>query len=202
MDVLKDCARGGSSGVPRSPFGQMHCAISVQKRSWSLKFAPKAFAGTAPSPRYCQFSTKIRTTPQSSRSISMATEKQKAANRANAQKSTGPKTAAGRLKSSRNAYRHGLSLPLHLDMSTSAKADAARIGARPGGRGGTGGGSRSGAGTARTFANPRRPRGADVRGRPTSTISSRWRRSTATSASPLPSGDGHLVSSRFQGPKG
>lgn len=54
----------------------------------------------------------------------MATEKQKAANRANAQKSTGPKTAAGRLKSSRNAYRHGLSLPLHLDMSTSAKADA------------------------------------------------------------------------------
>ncbi len=33
----------------------------------------------------------------------MATEKQLAANRANAQKSTGPKTAAGRLKSSRNA---------------------------------------------------------------------------------------------------
>ena len=54
----------------------------------------------------------------------MATEKQIAANRNNAQKSTGPKTAAGRLKSSRNAYRHGLSLPLHLDMSTSAKADA------------------------------------------------------------------------------
>ena len=31
----------------------------------------------------------------------MASEKQIAANRANAQKSTGPKTAAGRLKSSR-----------------------------------------------------------------------------------------------------
>ena len=39
----------------------------------------------------------------------MATEKQIAANRANAKRSTGPKTAAGRAKSSRNAYRHGLS---------------------------------------------------------------------------------------------
>jgi hypothetical protein len=54
----------------------------------------------------------------------MATERQIAANRANAQKSTGPKTAAGRLKSSRNALRHGLSLPLRLDTATSAKADA------------------------------------------------------------------------------
>jgi len=31
---------------------------------------------------------------------------------------------AGRLKSSRNAYRHGLSSPLRLDPVTSAKADA------------------------------------------------------------------------------
>ena len=54
----------------------------------------------------------------------MASEKQIAANRANAQKSTGPRTAAGRLKSSRNAFRHGLSLPLQLDIKTSAKADA------------------------------------------------------------------------------
>ena len=54
----------------------------------------------------------------------MATEKQIAANRANAKRSTGPKTAPGRLKSSRNAFRHGLSLPLPLDMKTSAKADA------------------------------------------------------------------------------
>ena len=58
----------------------------------------------------------------------MATEKQIAANRANAQKSTGPKTAAGKLKSSRNAYRHGLSCPLRFDPSFdpifSAKADA------------------------------------------------------------------------------
>ncbi len=54
----------------------------------------------------------------------MATEKQIAANRINAQKSTGPKTAAGRLKSSRNAFRHGLSLRLRLDPETSAKAEA------------------------------------------------------------------------------
>ena len=42
----------------------------------------------------------------------MATEKQIAANRANAKRSTGPKTAAGKLKSSGNAYRHGLSGPV------------------------------------------------------------------------------------------
>ena len=54
----------------------------------------------------------------------MATEKQIAANRANAQKSTGPKTAAGRLKSSRNALRHGLSCPLPLDPAMSAKVEA------------------------------------------------------------------------------
>ena len=42
----------------------------------------------------------------------MASEKQISANRANAKKSTGPRTAAGRAKSSRNAYRHGLSVPM------------------------------------------------------------------------------------------
>jgi hypothetical protein len=54
----------------------------------------------------------------------MAPEKQIAANRANAQKSTGPKTFAGKLKSRSNAYRHGLSCPLRLDPVASAKADA------------------------------------------------------------------------------
>jgi hypothetical protein len=54
----------------------------------------------------------------------MATEKQIAANRRNALKSTGPKTLAGQMKASRNAFSHGLSLPLRLDMETSAKADA------------------------------------------------------------------------------
>ena len=54
----------------------------------------------------------------------MASEKQIAANRANAQKSMGPKTTAGKLKSSQNAYQHGLSSPLRLDSVRSAKADA------------------------------------------------------------------------------
>ena len=54
----------------------------------------------------------------------MASEKQIAANRANALRSTGPKTVAGKRKSSRNAYRHGLSRPVPCDSATSAKVDA------------------------------------------------------------------------------
>jgi hypothetical protein len=54
----------------------------------------------------------------------LATEKQIAANRANAKRSTGPKTAAGKPKSSRNAYRHGLSSPLPPDVPTSAKVNS------------------------------------------------------------------------------
>lgn len=38
----------------------------------------------------------------------MSTEKQIAANRANAKKSTGPRTASGKARSSRNGTRHGL----------------------------------------------------------------------------------------------
>lgn len=41
----------------------------------------------------------------------MASERQMLANRRNAQKSTGPKTASGKKRSSQNAYKHGLSLP-------------------------------------------------------------------------------------------
>lgn len=48
----------------------------------------------------------------------MATEKQIKANRENAKRSTGPKTLAGRLKSSRNALRHGLSIPVTADTSS------------------------------------------------------------------------------------
>jgi hypothetical protein len=55
----------------------------------------------------------------------MATEKQIIANRANAKRSTGQKTAAGRARSSRNAYRHGLSLDLPLeDPASRARMDA------------------------------------------------------------------------------
>jgi hypothetical protein len=54
----------------------------------------------------------------------MASAKQIAANRANAQRSTGPKTALGKRKSSRNSFRHGLSWPLPLELTTSSKVDA------------------------------------------------------------------------------
>jgi hypothetical protein len=40
----------------------------------------------------------------------MATEKQIAANRANARRSTGPKTTAGKKRASQNALRHGLAV--------------------------------------------------------------------------------------------
>jgi hypothetical protein len=40
----------------------------------------------------------------------MASERQIAANRRNAQKSTGPKSVQGKKRSSKNAYRHGLSV--------------------------------------------------------------------------------------------
>jgi hypothetical protein len=53
----------------------------------------------------------------------MASEKQIAANRANAKRSTGPRSALGKLRSSRNAVRHGLSCPLPLD-ATSGEARA------------------------------------------------------------------------------
>ena len=39
----------------------------------------------------------------------MATAKQLLANKNNARKSTGPKSAVGKLKSSQNAIKHGLS---------------------------------------------------------------------------------------------
>lgn len=42
----------------------------------------------------------------------MATAKQVAANQANAKRSTGPKTDAGKARSKRNAFKHGLSCGL------------------------------------------------------------------------------------------
>src|SRR5579859_4383002 len=54
----------------------------------------------------------------------MTTQKQFAANRANAKRSTGPRTTAGKQKSSRNALRHGLSLLDHSDSSAGAMVSA------------------------------------------------------------------------------
>jgi hypothetical protein len=56
--------------------------------------------------------------------LPVATERQIAANRANAKRSTGPKTAAGKRRSSGNAFRHGLSGPLPDDVLTLAAIDA------------------------------------------------------------------------------
>jgi hypothetical protein len=57
------------------------------------------------------------------RNRTLATEKQIAANRANAKHSTGPRTAAGKVKSSRNAFRHGLSSPMPLDLPSAAEVN-------------------------------------------------------------------------------
>jgi hypothetical protein len=54
----------------------------------------------------------------------MPTEKQIAANRANAKRSTGPKTLAGKLRSSRNAYRHGLSVASPFEITQPEKIKA------------------------------------------------------------------------------
>lgn len=54
----------------------------------------------------------------------MATEKQIAANRANAKRSTGPRTTAGKLNSSRNAYRHGLSRSMPLNLPSAATVNS------------------------------------------------------------------------------
>jgi hypothetical protein len=57
----------------------------------------------------------------------MASEKQIAANRANAKHSTGPRTAAGKRKSSRNSYRHGLFWPLPPELAIKVKAIAREL---------------------------------------------------------------------------
>ena len=53
----------------------------------------------------------------------MTSERQRAANRANAKRSTGPRTLVGKSRSSRNAYQHGLSQSLPSDKATRAKVE-------------------------------------------------------------------------------
>ena len=54
----------------------------------------------------------------------MATERQIAANRRNAGKSTGPRSGAAKKRASRNAYRHGLSLSLTSSAAIAKRLDA------------------------------------------------------------------------------
>ena len=53
----------------------------------------------------------------------MTSERKISANRANARASTGPKTAEGRARSTRNAHRHGLSLPVLSDPVSSQEVE-------------------------------------------------------------------------------
>lgn len=52
----------------------------------------------------------------------MISQRKLQANRANARASTGPRSEAGRLRSARNAHRHGLSVPVWSDRELSADA--------------------------------------------------------------------------------
>ena len=54
----------------------------------------------------------------------MSSERRRSANRVNARTSTGPRTAAGKARSARNAQRHGLSLPALGDPAWSAEITA------------------------------------------------------------------------------
>jgi hypothetical protein len=54
----------------------------------------------------------------------MASERQIAANRRNARKSTGPRSGAGRKRASRNAYRHGLTLSIASAAAFAKQLDA------------------------------------------------------------------------------
>ena len=57
----------------------------------------------------------------------MTTERQIAANRANAKRSSGPKSRAGKARASQNAYRHGLAARMTMDADrVSAVAALAR----------------------------------------------------------------------------
>ena len=53
----------------------------------------------------------------------MATDRQLQANRRNALKSTGPKTAEGRARASKNARTHGLSISIFADALLNAKVE-------------------------------------------------------------------------------
>jgi hypothetical protein len=62
--------------------------------------------------------------PKKDSAASMASERQVAANRRNALKSTGPRSEAGKRRASRNAYRHGLAAAVGHSVTGAAEIDA------------------------------------------------------------------------------
>lgn len=54
----------------------------------------------------------------------MTTERQIASNRINARRARGPKTKKGKLRSSKNSFKHGLSLPLLRDAKLAKRTGA------------------------------------------------------------------------------
>src|SRR5215831_4884720 len=57
----------------------------------------------------------------------MASEHQIAANRRNARKSTGPRSAAGKKRAGRNAYRHGLSVSVSMSSNAAFAKELDRL---------------------------------------------------------------------------
>jgi hypothetical protein len=55
--------------------------------------------------------------------VTLASERQIAANRRNARKSTGPRSAAGKKRAGRNAYRHGLSVSMSSNAAFTKELD-------------------------------------------------------------------------------
>jgi hypothetical protein len=53
----------------------------------------------------------------------MTTARRIKANRSNARSSTGPRTEQGKARASRSAFRHGLSIPVHLDPNRSQQVE-------------------------------------------------------------------------------
>src|SRR5436190_23204466 len=66
---------------------------------------------------------RLRTPPTRCRGRDVTSATQIAANRRNAMRSTGPRTATGKARSRCNALRHGLSLPLSLNNFVAAQIE-------------------------------------------------------------------------------